>query len=109
MHIDQKESNGVPVVTLVGRLDAVTAPQLEAALEKVASGHLVLNLNTLEYISSAGLRVILAAAKRQRGGGGDLHIAALQESVAKVFEISGFNTIFNIYDSEDAALDAAAP
>ena len=108
MNVSQKESQGIPVVAIAGRLDAVTAPELETVLEGAAGGHLVLNLGELEYISSAGLRVILSAAKRQRGSSGDLHMAALQENVSKVFEISGFDTIFNIYDSEDAAIQAAA-
>ena len=108
MDINQKESEGTPIFAIAGRLDSVTAPELETVLEEVASGHLVLDLGALEYISSAGLRVILSSAKRQRGTGGDLHIARLQEGVGKVFEISGFDTIFNIYDSEDAAIQAAS-
>lgn len=109
MNISKKETKGIPIVALSGRLDAVTAPELESVLEGAAGGHLVLCLDELQYISSAGLRVILAAAKRQRGSGGVLHIAGLQESVGKVFEISGFNTIFSIFDSEDEAIKAATP
>ncbi len=105
MNIVQRETQGVPIVAIEGRLDAVTAAELETVLEKSPAGSLVLNMAELEYISSAGLRVILAAAKRQKGGNGDLHIAAPVDAVRKVFEVSGFDSIFSIFESEeDAAL-----
>jgi anti-anti-sigma factor len=106
MDIEQKESEGVPVVAVAGRLDAVTAPELESKLEANHEAHLILDLAKLEYISSAGLRVILAAAKRQRNNKGDLYVAGLMAGVLKVFEISGFDTILSIVDSEEAALKA---
>jgi anti-anti-sigma factor len=106
MDISQRSLQGISVVSVQGRLDAVSAPELESALEGAEPGHLVLNMAGLEYISSAGLRVILAAAKRQKGDSGDLHVAALQEAVKSVFEVSGFDAIINIYDSEAAAVEA---
>ena len=106
MDIAQSELQGIKVVSVRGRLDAVTSPELDMVLEGVNEGHLVLDLADLEYISSAGLRILLASAKRLRSAKGDLHVASLQDSVSHIFEISGFDSIFIIHDSQDAAVKA---
>ena len=64
-----------------------------------------MNFEKLDYISSAGLRVLLAAAKQLKGIDGELRICSLNEVVREVFDISGFTTIFKVFGSESEALD----
>ena len=84
-------------VALEGRLDTVTAPELEASLredlEKADS--LVLDFGKLEYISSAGLRVLLSAHKSMAGKGG-MKVTNVNEIVNEVFEVTGFSDILTI-------------
>jgi anti-sigma B factor antagonist len=84
-------------VALEGRLDTVTAPELEASLredlEKADS--LVLDFGKLEYISSAGLRVLLSAHKSMAGKGG-MKVTHVNEIVNEVFEVTGFSDILTI-------------
>ncbi|MDD3978369.1 MAG: STAS domain-containing protein, partial [Methanomicrobium sp.] len=91
-----------------GRIDAITAPEFEKSMSELISkgeNNLIINFSGLEYISSAGLRSILATAKRIKAEGGKILFAGLQGPVEEVFKISGFYSIFNIFDSETAALN----
>ncbi len=95
------------IISVKGRLDAVTSPEFENQLsEMISKGDalFVLNLSELEYISSAGLRSILATAKKLKQKEGRILFAGLKGPVDEVFKISGFHSIFKIYDSEEAAL-----
>ena len=108
MEVDIQKSNGSAVVSVKGRVDASTAPQFEAQLVGLIDkdeNRLVVDLSGLEYISSAGLRVILATAKRLKAKQGDIILVGLTGSVKEVFEISGFYTIFNIKETIEAALE----
>lgn len=82
---------------LIGRLDTVTAPELEAELEKILpnTNALVLDIEKLEYISSAGLRVILKAQKAMNTKG-TMKLSHVGESVMEVFDITGFSDFLNI-------------
>ena len=92
---------GVARVALIGSLDSETAPQLEKALAGVdASIPLVsLDLKDLEYISSAGLRVIFVALKRQQAKGGELVMVNMSPGVRKVFEIVRALPKMNVFTS----------
>lgn len=97
------------VVSVQGRLDAVTSPELVANLAALlAKGEILflLNMNELEFISSAGLRSHLTIAKKLKEKQGKLLFAGLRGTVEEVFNISGFLTIFTAFDSEEAALRA---
>ena len=85
------------VVELEGRLDTTTAPQLEEELKNSLDGvtELVLDLEALEYISSAGLRVLLSAYKTMRGKG-SMKITNANELVQEVFEVTGFSDFLPI-------------
>ena len=85
------------VIALTGRLDTTTAPQLEAEIKNSADGmsELVLNFKALDYISSAGLRVLLAAQKRMAKQG-KLVITDVSEDIMEVFDITGFTDILTI-------------
>ena len=96
LNIEKKFSDGITIV-LSGRLDTVTAPQLEAELEKILSDSdaLVLDMANLEYISSAGLRVILKAQKAMNTKG-TMKLIHVGESIMEVFDITGFSDFLNI-------------
>ena len=97
MHISKKTDGTNLIVNLEGRLDTMTAPQLEAELnESMASADtLTLDFGKLEYISSAGLRVLLSAHKFMSAKGG-MTITGVNEIVREVFEVTGFSDILNI-------------
>ncbi|MBQ0136362.1 MAG: STAS domain-containing protein [Oscillospiraceae bacterium] len=82
-------------VALVGRLDTTTAPDFEAALELDGIKNLVLDFENLEYISSAGLRVILAAQKKMSAQG-EMVVKNVNDAIKEVFEITGFVDILTI-------------
>lgn len=93
----EKKFSDVNTIVLSGRLDTVTAPQLEAELEKILSNSdtLVLDMANLEYISSAGLRVILKAQKVMNTKG-TMKLIHVGESIMEVFDITGFSDFLNI-------------
>lgn len=89
-----------------GSIDALTAAQVDAALKaqfEAGRNSLVLDLGGVDFTSSAGLRVILAATKEARNKGGDLRLAAIRPSVLRVFELSGFLGVIKTYADADAA------
>jgi anti-anti-sigma factor len=107
MEIQTKKEKSTAIVSVKGRIDAVTSPEFEKyVMELIAAGEktVLLNLSGLEYISSAGLRSILIAAKQLKAKEGKLIFAELQSSVRDVFKISGFGSLFKIYETEAEAL-----
>lgn len=98
-------------VRVVGSLDAITTPQLESVMnEQLSRGHqrVVLDLGGVDFTSSTGLRLILSGAKEARRRGGDLRLAAVQPTVLRVLELSGFLGILKTYPDPDAALASFA-
>ncbi len=90
-----------------GRIDSATGPAFEKdVLLQIEEGRrrLLLDFAELVYISSAGLRIVLLAAKRMKTAGGKLALCSLNPQIAEVFEISGFNRILDIHPTRDAAL-----
>ncbi len=108
MQISVKTTNNVKVLAFEGRLDTQTSPdaqqQLTGLIEEGETKILV-NLEKLDYISSAGLRVLLVVAKRLKATDGELRICGLNEVVMEVFDISGFDMILPISASESEALE----
>lgn len=93
-----KQQNGTALtLALQGRLDTVTSPEVEAELKNSLDGvdSLVLDLSGLEYISSAGLRVLLSTHKTMSGRSG-MKVTNAGEIVREVFEVTGFSDILNI-------------
>ncbi|MBO4422559.1 MAG: STAS domain-containing protein [Clostridia bacterium] len=80
-----------------GKLDTLTAPELEAALRDSLDGvtSLTFDLNKLEYISSAGLRVLLSTQKRMNGQG-EMKVCNVNETITEIFEVTGFSDILTI-------------
>ncbi|MFV0437877.1 MAG: STAS domain-containing protein [Desulfopila sp.] len=96
-----KEKN-TNVVKIAGRLDSTTSPDFEQGLVEYLdppAGNLLLDFNDLDYISSAGLRVVLNAAKRFRESTWKFAACNMQDHVQEVFEISGFDNFIHIYNS----------
>ena len=107
MEIAVSDAGDVKVVRIEGRLDTQTSPDAQAQLAQLidqGATKLVVNFEKLDYISSAGLRVLLKAAKQLKGNSGELRICSLNEFVQEVFEISGFCTILSVFNSESDAL-----
>lgn len=98
MQIEQEKQDEKLTLKLSGRLDTSTAPMLQETVEKEQEGVTVLNLDMekLEYVSSAGLRVLLAATKNMKAKGGTMTVCHVNEEVMDVFEITGFKEILNI-------------
>jgi anti-anti-sigma factor len=91
-----------------GRLDAVTVPALETALQdQLGGGHvqIVLDLSGVTYLSSSGLRAMLHARRQAQAGGGDVLLSGMTPRVREIFEMIGFNSLFHVFDH---VADAAA-
>lgn len=76
------------------------------SLIDAGQARLVVSLDKLEYISSSGLRVLLATLKKVRKQQGDIRLACLKSNIKEVFDISGFTQLFNISDTEETAVDS---
>jgi len=97
------------ILSPTGRLDSHTAPGFEQeVLAAVAGGttHMLIDFSNIQYISSAGLRIVLIAAKKMKGAGGKLALCGLSDSIADVFKISGFSSILDIHADQASALAA---
>lgn len=97
MTIEKKLNGAELTITLTGRLDTTTAPQLEAELKESLAGveNLVLDFAALDYLSSAGLRVLLAAQKLMNKQG-SMVVRNVNETIAEIFDVTGFCDILTI-------------
>lgn len=97
MTIERNVNGAVVTLKIVGRLDTSTAPALEAAVDSCATDikELILDCSALEYVSSAGLRVILKAQK-QMNVQGCMKLIGVNENIMEVFDITGFADILTI-------------
>lgn len=109
MEISRKEKGGVVFVTIKGRLDADNAMEAEKTVNSVLEGNtnrILFDLGALDYLSSAGLRVLLSAAKEMKRRDGKIVLCSLTEFVREIFEVSGFESLIPIEDSVDSGLKA---
>jgi anti-anti-sigma factor len=109
MEITTRSAQAVTIVTIAGSLDSNTSPQAQQALDAIlANGgkgkHLAIDFSKLDYVSSAGLRVMLGTAKKLTASGGALRTFGLNDSVKEVFDISGFSSILSVFPSEADAM-----
>ena len=97
MTIEKAITAASATLKIVGRLDTTTAPELEATIDSCTAGikELVLDCSALEYVSSAGLRVILKAQK-QMNAQGSMKLTGVNETIMEVFDITGFADILTI-------------
>jgi anti-sigma B factor antagonist len=98
MEIETSRNENTTTVKLIGRLDTMTSSQLEDALDDIVTDttDLIFDMESLEYISSAGLRIILSAQKLLSRNGGSVSIINCQPDVKEVFSITGFSDILSI-------------
>ena len=96
MDIAKKTEGGRTVISVTGRVDTTTAPELDAGLKLEGTETLTLDLSGVPYMSSAGLRCLLVAQKKMMAGGGSLTIAGLQPAVREVLDITGFSSILSL-------------
>ena len=104
-HID----GGITILQLRGRLDAVTAARFESIIVEllpIEIAKICVDCSAMDYVSSAGLRLFLVLAKKSKEAGGRLVIHSLQDSVSKVFEMTGFSKILEVFADERTAGDA---
>ena len=107
MEITTRDEGDTKIVLLNGKLDTNTTPAAENEINALLDGgvsKLLLNFEQISYVSSSGLRLLLATAKRLKGTGGELKVCSLNEMATEVFEISGFSSILNVFTSEQDAL-----
>jgi anti-anti-sigma factor len=115
MDLAPRRLANVVVLSLAGRIDHSRSDTLRAALEphlatcSAEQDRLVLDLSQLEYISSAGLRVLILAQKQVKPRGGIFVVAAPRPMVKEIFEISRFTMIFDIHSSVRVALEQLSP
>ncbi|NLV27725.1 MAG: STAS domain-containing protein [Methanomicrobiales archaeon] len=108
LEITDRIQAGIIILDISGRVDAATSSKMEEELgKKVDSGaiNIILNLKDLSYISSSGLRVILASLKKVKSSGGKIALVSLQPGPAEVFKMTGFDRLFPICDTIDGALE----
>ena len=107
MDITTANREGKTVLSVNGRIDTSTAPELEQAINKeIGNGNrrILLDFSSVSYISSGGLRVLLATARKLKNPGDKFGICSLSPEVLKIMKLAGFTSIFSIYLSEGEAL-----
>lgn len=110
MDLSEERLDQVTALSVKGRIDSTTAAQFGQRLDAVvavATGRLVVDLRDLEYISSAGFRVLLVAAKRADETGSRLVLCGLSSKVRQLFDVGGFLDLFSITATRDEAITAA--
>ncbi len=108
MNIDiKKDSSGVTIVYPSGRMDVVVSSQIEEKLNSVidAGNHsIIINMKSVDYMSSSGFRVCIAALRKLNKYGGSLKICCIQASVRRIFDVIELTSLFDVYDTEAEAL-----
>jgi len=97
------------IITLTGRLDATSAPDVLETLNAQIDGgqsQFVLDFESMEYISSSGLRMLLVVMKRLSAAAGRMVLCGVNEHVREVFDLAGFTRFFPMYADQKAALEA---
>lgn len=107
MQFTATSSEGVTVIKIEGNLDTQTSPAAQEELERIVEDgarKLLIDFADLAYISSAGLRVLLATAKKLTTEQGEMRMCNMNDVVKEVFEVSGFSTIFKVFPTDTEAM-----
>lgn len=108
MEIIEERRENILILRVIGRLDSSTSKMMEERLLPIidsGEGRLVIELSQLDYISSAGLRVFLLAAKRMGNAKGRMILCSLQDAVKQVFDIAGFSSFLTLASSTEEAIN----
>jgi anti-anti-sigma factor len=111
MKIDTRKAGDVVVVEMSGRLDSRSSGEAGDRIVHIVQGddrQILLNLQNVDYVSSAGLRIILLGSKLLQGNQGELKICCVEEAVKRVLETSGFDSLIRMYNTEAEAHSAFA-
>ena len=107
MEITEERRGDILILRISGKLDASTSKKLEdkiLALISPTQLKLIIELSQLDYISSAGLRVLILAAKRMDEARGKMILCSLRDTVKQIFDIAGFSSFLTLADSTDEAI-----
>lgn len=107
MNVSEAEQGGFIILRIEGRVDATTSPQLDKIVNSmIDTGHhkIVLNFSEVDYLSSAGMRLLLSASKKLKSLGGKLVLCSPTDDVMEVIKMAGFNHILHIVSTEEKAL-----
>ncbi len=107
MKIISTTVDSISILRFEGNLDMNTAKGAQESVDKVIDGgavKLIINFEKVNFVSSAGLRILLYAAKRMKHADGEMRICGLNDSVQEIFQITGFDKIFNVLAGETEAL-----
>ncbi len=105
MDITEVMFNDVLIVKVSGRLDSNTFGLLEQKMKSLDCMKIILDFSKLEYISSAGLRIILMNAKKMKKTGGHFRLCCMKEFIKEIFDIAGFSRILNIDDTLENSIE----
>ena len=111
IEIQQEQEGTTRILALSGRLDTDTSADVELTLQDLLGAgerNFLIDLTGIGYVSSAGLRVLLATAKQLEGGKGSLRLCGLNPSVKQVFDVAGFSKLFALFPDRAAALGEAS-
>jgi anti-sigma B factor antagonist len=107
LFINTDNTQNVSIMSVKGRVDSNTAPELDSALANLLNSNrnkIVLNLQAVDYLSSAGLRALVKALKDAQKSGGDLHLASVSEPIEVILRTVGMLQMFKMFStSEEAA------
>ena len=109
MDINESNSGNAVIIQPVGRIDTNTSTEFEEKLVEIldrSETNIVVDLSEIDYVSSAGLRVFLMAAKKIKSLSGNFILAAMNDHIKEVFDISGFTPIFTITPDTASAVDS---
>lgn len=112
MDVSEITINNIPIIVVSGKIDAATSKDLDAALKRLIDQNktrLVVDMEKVEFLSSSGIRVLMAAQNRLRKMDGGLILTSLQPFVKEVFVITGANRFFAIFQSQAEAIDSLKP
>lgn len=108
MEIMTSDINGVQVIQVSGRLDARTTGELEEAVQQSLEGgqqKILMDFSDLDYINSSGLRILVMAYQRLKASGGQFAVSGIRDYILEIFEISGYDKLFLVFDSQSSALE----
>lgn len=108
MKITDKNIDNIQVITISGRIDVISANDLEIFLNNAIGNNsrMIFDLSETEYISSSGLRVFLATLKILKKKNGEMRLASLQPVIRNILDISGLSKIFSIHHNLKEAMDS---
>jgi anti-sigma B factor antagonist len=103
---------GLPVIDVAGEIDLYTAPIFKQVLsETIEDGHktILVNMANVSYMDSSGFGTLLGATKRVRPDGGSVNLIGCNDAICRMLKITRLNTIFGLFEDEDAAIQAVRP